>query len=40
MLPKNDLIEDSFLDSYAKEIYTLDTGTVLTKDQKKLFKLF
>jgi len=40
MLPKNDLIEDSFFDSYAKEIYTLDTGTVLTKDQKKLFKLF
>lgn len=40
MLPKNDFIEDSFLDSYAKEIYTLDTGTVLTKDQKKLFKLF
>lgn len=40
MLPKNDLIKDSFLDSYAREIYTLDTGTVLTKDQKKLFKLF
>lgn len=40
MLPKNDLIEDSFLDSYAKEIYTLDTGTILTKDQKRLFKLF
>lgn len=40
MLPKKDLIEDSFFDSYAKEIYTLDTGTVLTKDQKKLFKLF
>lgn len=40
MLPKNDLIKDSFFDSYAKEFYTLDSGTVLTKDQKKLFKLF
>ncbi|RQO42454.1 hypothetical protein DBR39_00840 [Chryseobacterium sp. KBW03] len=41
MLPKKiKVIEDSFFDSFAKEIYTLDSGTVLTKDQKKLFRLF
>jgi len=40
MLPKNELVEDSFFDCFAREIYTLDTGTILTKDQKKLFKLF
>lgn len=40
MLPINNVVKDSFFDSFAREIYTLDTGTVLTKDQKKLFKLF
>lgn len=40
MLPFNQNIEESFIDSFAKGFYTLDTGTVLTKDQKRLLKLF
>ncbi|GLB53448.1 hypothetical protein NBRC110019_24890 [Neptunitalea chrysea] len=40
MLPQEVNIENSFFDSYVKSYYTLDTGTVLTKDQKKIIALF
>jgi late competence protein required for DNA uptake (superfamily II DNA/RNA helicase) len=40
MLPEQIIVKHSFLDLYVKEFYTLDTGTILTKDQKKLINLF
>lgn len=40
MLPQSENLEESFIDSFTKSFYTLDTGTILTKDQKKLLRLF
>ncbi len=41
LLDRNvNLIEESYIDLFAKSYYTQPTGTILTKDQKQLLKLF
>ncbi|KJD33985.1 hypothetical protein PK35_04410 [Tamlana nanhaiensis] len=40
MLPILEGVKESFLDLYIKSFYTLETGTILTKDQKKILSLF